>query len=274
MKLLKIFFWAGLIPVMAQAKLNVVASTADFASIVSEIGGDRVNVTCLAQPTEDPHFVDARPSFIAKLNRADLLVEGGAELEIGWLPTLLEGARNPKLDNGSPGHVSCAKGVDLMEIPAVLDRSKGDIHAAGNPHFMVDPVNGKIAAAHVCDALCELDPASCDYFRANLAAFNTLIDDKLREWMDALAPYRGEHIASYHNSWPYFARRFELRVDLFLEPKPGIPPTPANLAAVMASMKEVGARVILVEPYLNRRTAESIAAFPAQWDPKLGIHVT
>jgi zinc/manganese transport system substrate-binding protein len=260
MKSLHIFVLAALIPVATLARLNVVATTADFGSIAAEIGGDRTEVTTLARPTEDPHFVDARPSFIAKLNRADVLVEGGAELEIGWLPPLLEGARNPKLSYGAPGHVACAGGVDMLEVPASLDRSKGDIHAAGNPHFMVDPENGKIAAGHICEALCKLDAASCDYFRENLAKFNAKVDAKMAEWQGVLSPYRGRQLIAYHNTWPYFGRRFGVNIDLFLEPKPGIPPTPANLASVMSKMTTDHISVILVEPYQNRKTAERVAA--------------
>src|SRR5690349_993146 len=144
---------AGL-SISAHAKLNVVATTPDLASIAKEIGGDRIEITTLAKPTEDPHFVDAKPSFIVKLNRTDVLIEGGAELEIGWLPALLDQARNGKLAPGAPGHVAAAQGVTLLEIPSALDRSRGDIHAAGNPHFLVDPVNAKIVAEHIANVLC------------------------------------------------------------------------------------------------------------------------
>src|SRR4051794_26440113 len=152
-------------------KLNVVATTSDLGSITKEIGGEHIDLTTLAKPTEDPHFVDAKPSFIVKLNHADVLLEGGAELEIGWLPALLDQSRNTKLAPGAPGHVACAQGVQLLEVPSTLDRSKGDIHAAGNPHFLVDPVNAKIAAQHIADAFCALDSKSADAYRANLKKF-------------------------------------------------------------------------------------------------------
>ena len=250
---------ALLFPLVAHAKLNVVCTTADFASIAKEIGGDKVEVTTIAKPTEDPHFVDAKPSHIVKLNRADALIEGGAELEIGWLPPLLEGARNTKLETGKPGRIACVEGLSLLEVPATLDRSKGDIHAAGNPHFMVDPVNGRNAAAHICDAFCKLDSKSCDIFLANLAKFNERLDAKMAEWQKVMEPYRGRRVVAYHDSWPYFAQRFGLKIDLFLEPKPGIPPTPANLANVIAKMKEEHIGVIIVEPHQNRKTADTVA---------------
>jgi zinc/manganese transport system substrate-binding protein len=242
-----------LLPFLAQAKLKVIATTADFGSIAEAVGGDKVEVTTLARPTEDPHFVDAKPSFIVKLNRADAVIEGGAELEIGWLPPLLEGARNAKLESGAPGHIVANQGVQLMEVPATLDRSKGDIHAAGNPHFMTDPVNARM------DSFCALDPKSCDTYRANLKKFTDELDAKMAEWEKLMAPYKGQEVVAYHDSWPYFARRFGLKIDMFLEPKPGIPPTPAHLAEVILKMKEDKTHVIIVDPYQNRKTADTVA---------------
>ncbi len=243
----------------AHAKLNVVATTPDFGALAKEIGGDRVDVTTLAKPTEDPHFVDAKPSFIVKLNHADALVEGGAELEIGWLPPLLEGARNTKLDAGKPGRILCNQGIAMLEVPTVLDRSKGDLHAAGNPHYTTDPLNGRIAAARIAESFAQLEPKSADYFKANLKKFDDKLQAKLSEWQKLLAPFKGRRIVTYHNSWPYFAKRFELNMDLFLEPKPGLPPTPVHLAEVIAKMKAENIRLIVVEPHLNRKTAEAVA---------------
>jgi zinc/manganese transport system substrate-binding protein len=242
-----------------QAKLNVVVTTPDLAALVREIGGSQVEITTLARPTEDSHFVDAKPSFIVKLNKADAIVEGGAELELGWLPGLLDGARNPKLAAGAPGHIACHQGVQLLEVPTTLDRSKGDIHAAGNPHYLIDPVNAKIVAAHLAEAFCKLDSASSAAYRANLKKFSDALDAKLEGWLKTLAPFKGQRIVSYHNSWPYFAERFGVKIDLFMEPKPGIPPTPTHLSEVIKKMKEEKIRVIFVEPYLNRRTAETVA---------------
>jgi len=250
---------ALLFAVNAQAKLNVVATTVDLASIAKEIGGDKITLATLAKPTEDPHFVDAKPSFIVKLNHADVVIEGGAELEIGWLPALLDQSRNEKIVAGAPGHVNCSKGVPLLDVPATLDRSRGDIHAAGNPHFAISPVNGKIIAQNIADAFAENDPANAEAYRANLKIFTTALDAKLAAWQQALAPFKGRSIVAYHDSWPYFARDFGLKIELFLEPKPGIPPSPAHLAEVILKMKEENARVIIVDPYLNRRTADTVA---------------
>ena len=244
----------------ALAKLNIVATTPDFGSIAAAIGGDRVSVTTLAKPTEDPHFVDAKPSFIVKLNRADALVEGGADLEIGWLPALLDQARNERLAPGAAGRIACSQGVQLLEVPATLDRSKGDIHAAGNPHYLTDPSNARIVARNIADRFAQLDPKSADVYQANLKKFLARLDAKISEWEKLLAPYKGQEVTAYHDSWPYFARRFELKIDLFLEPKPGIPPTPVHLAEVILKMRTDHVRAVLVEPYQNRKTAQTVAA--------------
>ncbi|MBI3850763.1 MAG: zinc ABC transporter substrate-binding protein [Verrucomicrobia bacterium] len=243
----------------AYAKLNVVVTTPDLSAIAKEIGGDKVEITTLARPTEDPHFVDAKPSFIVKLNRADVLIEGGAELEVGWLPALLEGSRNSKLSAGKPGRIACSEGISLLEVPSTLDRAKGDIHAAGNPHYMTDPANARIVAQHICNSLCQVDAGDCDNFKANLKKFQERIDAKMIEWQKLLIPYKGRVVVTYHNSWPYFARRFDLKAELFLEPKPGIPPTPSHLAEVIGRMKAENVKVIIVQPYQNRKTAEAVA---------------
>ncbi len=244
----------------AYAKLNVVATTPDLAAIAQEIGGNLVDVTTLARPTEDPHFIDAKPSFITKLNKADVLLHGGAELESAWLSPLLSGARNARIVAAAKGDIRCCEGVPMLEVPAALDRSQGDIHAAGNPHFMVDPVNAKTAAHHIADAFATLDASQAATYQANNKRFAETLDAKMVEWQKKLEPFKGARIAAYHNSWPYFAKRFGLVIDVFLEPKPGIPPSPAHLAQVITKMKEQKVKVIFHDPYLDRRTADSVAA--------------
>jgi zinc/manganese transport system substrate-binding protein len=243
----------------ASAQLKVVATTPDLASVAREIGGDRVNVVALAKPTEDPHFVDAKPSFIVTLNRADALVEGGAELELGWLPPLLENARNGKVQAGAPGRVVASEGIRLLEIPTSFDRSKGDIHSLGNPHFMVDPVNAKIVARNIANHLAQIDPKSTATYNGNLTRFNARIDAKLADWQKQLAPYRGSKIVTYHRDFGYLAERFGLTIVDELEPKPGIAPSPAHLAQVIGKMRANNVKVILVQPFQNRKTAETVA---------------
>lgn len=243
----------------AAAKLEVVATTSEYAALARAIGGERVRVQFLAKPSEDPHFVDAKPSHVVTLNRADVLIEGGADLEIGWLPPLLEGARNPRIAAGGPGRVRASDGIALEDVPAVLDRSRGDVHAAGNPHFMMDPHNAATVARTVTAAFCRLDEAGCSAYRARLAAFEQAVASRIEAWTARLAPFRGTPIVTYHNTWRYFARRFGLRADTFLEPKPGIPPSPPHLRDVVAKMRAEGIRVVLVEPFQNRRNADWVA---------------
>ncbi|MFL5603307.1 MAG: metal ABC transporter substrate-binding protein [Gemmatimonadaceae bacterium] len=245
------------LPVTAQ--LRVVATTPDLASVAREIGGDRVNVVALAKPTEDPHFVDAKPSFIVTLNRADALIEGGAELELGWLSPLLENSRNSKIAAGAPGRIVASEGMRLLEIPTSFDRSKGDIHSLGNPHFMIDPASVKVVARNIATHFAALDSKNAATYNANLTRFNGRLDAKLAQWQSQLAPYRGAKIVTYHRDFVYFAQRFGLVVVDELEPKPGIAPSPAHLAQVIGKMKANNVKVILVQPFQNRRTAETVA---------------
>jgi zinc/manganese transport system substrate-binding protein len=240
-------------------KLSVVATTPDLAALAREIGGDAVDVKALAKPTEDPHFVDAKPSHIVTLNRADVLIEGGAELEIGWLPPLLESARNDKIAAGAPGHIVASQGIKMLEIPATFDRARGDVHPYGNPHFLLDPLNVKLIAANIAGHFGQVDPGSAALYQANLKKFDATLDQKLAEWQKQLAPYKGARIVTYHKDFPYLAERFNLDIVENLEPKPGIAPSPAHLAKVITTMKSTGAKVILVQPYQNRKTAETVA---------------
>jgi ABC-type Zn uptake system ZnuABC Zn-binding protein ZnuA len=249
---------SGITPSAAQ-KLNVVATTPDLAALAREIGGDAVTVTALAKPTEDPHFVDPKPSHLVTLNRADVLIEGGAELELGWLPPLLDNARNARIAAGAPGRIVASHGIQMLDVPVTFDRSRGDIHALGNPHFMLDPLNAKTIAREITDHLSQVQPANAEIFRANLQRFAATVDHKLAEWGEQLAAYRGAKLVTYHKDFVYLAARFNLEIVETLEPKPGIAPSPAHLAKVISTMNATNARVILVQPYQNRRTAETVA---------------
>ncbi|PYJ07152.1 MAG: zinc ABC transporter substrate-binding protein, partial [Verrucomicrobia bacterium] len=221
----------------AQATIKVVATLPDLASLAREIGGDKVEVSSMAKPTEDSHFVDARPSFVVQLRSADVLIDGGAELELGWLPPLLQNARNPKLEVGKPGRVQASQGVRLMNVPANATRAAGDVHALGNPHFVVDPIIAKTVALHIAQAFSAVDPPNAAAYDANYKKFEATINAKLQEWGAALLPFKGQSVVAYHDSWVYFAHRFGLNIDIFLEPKPGIPPSPSHLAEVIEKMK-------------------------------------
>jgi ABC-type Zn uptake system ZnuABC Zn-binding protein ZnuA len=243
----------------ASAQIRVVATTPDLGSVAKEIGGDKVSVVALAKPTEDPHYVDAKPSHIVTLNRADALIEGGAELELGWLPPLLENSRNSRISAGAPGRIVASDGVKMLEIPTSFDRSKGDVHSLGNPHFMIDPVTVRIIARNIAGHFAQIDPKNAATYNGNLTRFNTKLDAKYADWQKQLAPYRGARIVTYHKDFIYLADRFGLNVVGELEPKPGIAPSPAHLAQVIGKMRSTNAKVILVQPFQNRRTAETVA---------------
>ena len=246
--------------VPVKAKLNVVATLPDLGAVARQIGDDHVEVTVLAKPTEDPHFVDARPSFVVALRKADALITGGAELEIGWLPPLLQNARNPKLEVGKPGRVQASLGIRLMEVPTNLTRAAGDVHALGNPHFMTDPIIAKAVARHIAQAFSTIDPPNAATYQEKEKAFEATINAKLQEWGAAMLPFKGQHVVAYHDSWPYFAHRFGLNIDIFLEPKPGIPPSPSHLAEVIGQMKARHIKAIIVEPYHDRKIAQKVAS--------------
>ncbi|HEX8076376.1 MAG TPA: metal ABC transporter substrate-binding protein, partial [Chthoniobacterales bacterium] len=239
---------------------NVVATLPDLGAVGREIGGDKVSVSVLAKPTEDSHFVDARPSFVVQLRTADVLIEGGAELELGWLPPLLQNARNPKIEVGKPGRVVASQGIKMMGVPTTLSRAAGDVHALGNPHFMIDPIIAKAVAQHIAQAFGAVDPPNSAFYDANYKKFEATINAKLQEWGAALLPFKGQSLTAYHESWIYFAHRFGFQIDIFLEPKPGIPPSPSHLAEVIEKMKAARVKAILVEPYHNRKVAEKIAS--------------
>jgi len=255
--ILSVFFACAL---KSEAKLNVVATLPDFGSLAREIGGDKIDIVVLAKATEDPHFVDARPSFVVSMRNADVLIDGGAELEIGWLPPLLQNARNPKIEIGKPGRVQASAGVRLMNVPTNVTRAAGDVHALGNPHFMTDPIIAKAVAQHIAQSFSAVDPANAASYDANYKKFEAAINAKLQEWGAAMLPFKGQNVVAYHDSWVYFAHRFGVNIDIFLEPKPGIPPSPSHLTEVIARMKAQKIKAIIVEPFHDRRIAEKAAS--------------
>ena len=263
MRMIRSVSWLGLLLAAlasAHAKLNVVATLPDYGAIAEEIGGDMVKVTSLAKGTEDPHFIDARPSFLRILNQADVLLEGGAEMEIGWLPALVNNARNPKILGDAPRHVLMAQGIPLLDVPSVpVDRSMGDVHPAGNPHFAHDPANGRIMAAHLVEVFSKLDPANALLYEANLRKFNERLDQKLAEWARLMEPFRGTKVVTYHKSYEYFAARFGLEIVGQIEPKPGIEPSPTHINALIPRMKEAGAKLVMIEPNRPRKTPQYVA---------------
>lgn len=244
----------------AQAKLRVVTSLQDLASIAESVGGDRVETLALARGYQDPHFVDAKPSFILKLSRADLLIVAGLELEIGYLPPLIDQSRNDKIHPGNAGYLDASIGCDILQKPAeVVTRAMGDVHPYGNPHYWTDPENGRVIARAIAAKLTELDPAGKSAFDSNLAAFEAQLTSKEHEWDAKMAPFAGTRIVTFHESWPNFAKHFRLEIVGTVEPKPGIPPSPTHTLEIINLIAKEKVPVILVEPYFDRKTPDYIA---------------
>ena len=245
----------------ASAKLKVVTTLQDFASITDSVGGDRVETFAMAKGYQDPHFVDAKPSFILKLSRADLLIVAGLELEIGYLPPLIDQSRNDKIHPGSAGYLDGSVGCDILQRPTTqVTRAMGDVHPYGNPHYWTDPHNGGVIARSIADKLSELDPAGKATYDKNLAAFESKLAEKDKEWLAKVAPFAGTKIVTFHDSWPNFAKHFKLDIVGHVEPKPGIPPSPSHTLEIINLIQAQKVPVILVEPYFDLKTPNYIAA--------------
>ncbi len=261
----------------ASDKIKVVTTLPDLRTIVEQIGGDKVTAHAIARGYQDPHFVDAKPSFVLKLKQAELFAQIGLDLEIGWVPPLLETARNKKIYFGGSGYVDASKGIELLEIPttdAAQLRSEGDIHIYGNPHYWLDPRNGKIIAKNMYEALSAAKPEFEALFRRNLEAFNARIDSAYTVWTQTIAPFKGSKIIAYHNSWPYFEKAFGIEIVDFIEPKPGIPPTPSHLISIIKRMKQENIKAIIISPYYDGKPARSVAkrsnAVVVEFAPSVG----
>ncbi|HJZ77874.1 MAG TPA: metal ABC transporter substrate-binding protein [Vicinamibacterales bacterium] len=246
-------------PARAQGKLNVVAATEDLASIAREVGGDRIAVEAIARGYQDPHFVEAKPSFILKLQRADVLIVVGRELEIGWLPPLIQQSRNGKIQVGADGYLDASLGVKILEIPTgQITRAMGDVHPLGNPHYWLDPDNGKLIAKEVADKFSQLRPNDRTTFQQRLADFTTRIDTAEKKWLAEMAPYKGLKVVTYHRSFPNFAERFGLDIIGYVEPRPGIPPTPQHTLDLINEVKRQNVKILMVEPYFDLKTPNAI----------------
>jgi ABC-type Zn uptake system ZnuABC Zn-binding protein ZnuA len=247
-------------PASAADKLNVVTTTEDLASLAREVGGDRIDVEALARGYQDPHSVEPKPSFIFKLNRANLLIVVGRELEIGWLPPLITQSRNPKLQPGAPGYLDASLTARILEVPTVqVTRAMGDVHPQGNPHYWLDPGNGRRVAQAIQKKLSELSPGDAGYFAGRYGDFDRRLAEAEKRWDSQMAPYKGLKIVTYHRSWSSFVERFGLDVVGYVEPRPGIPPSPGHTLELIQTMKRLGVRIIFVEPYFDLKTPRAIA---------------
>ncbi len=244
----------------AFATVKVVTSLQDFASLADAVGGKRVETFALAKGYQDPHFVEPKPSFVLKLSRADLLIVAGLELEIGYLPPLIDQSRNDKIRPGAPGYLDASAGCDILERPTgVVTRAMGDVHPFGNPHYWLDPNNGRVIAREIATRLTALDPAGAADYKANLATFEARLTAAEQRWDAALGPDAGTEVVTYHNSWPNFLKRFRLIAAGYIEPKPGVPPSPAHTLEIINLIQSKKIPVILMEPYFDQKTPKSIA---------------
>ena len=244
----------------AAGPLNVVTTTEDLAAIAREVGGDKIKAESLSRGYQDPHFVEAKPSFVLKLNKADLLIAVGRELEIGWLPPLITQSRNARIQPGGDRYLDASLTARILEIPTgQITRAMGDVHPAGNPHYWLDPENGKRIAKEIEGKLAAITPGDAAYFAQHEEDFEKRVSDGEKRWLATMAPYKGTKVVTYHRSWPNFAERFGLDVIGYVEPKPGIPPSPSHTLEVIQAMKRQNVKIILVEPYFDTKTPNSIA---------------
>lgn len=244
----------------ADNKLQIMTATTDLAALAQEIGSDKVNVESIARGYQDPHFVEAKPSFLLKLRRADLLIVVGLELEIGWLPPLITQSTNPKIQVGAPGYFDASRYAKILEIPTgQVTRAEGDVHPLGNPHYWLDPENGLRIARAIQGKLSEMRPNDSAYFAQRYASFEQRLKQADQQWLADMKPYAGRKIVTYHRSWPNFAEHFGLNVVGYVEPRPGIPPSPQHTVELISLMKREGVKVIVVEPYFDLKTPNSVA---------------
>lgn len=248
------------VPFASAKKLNVIASTTDLAALAREVGGDRIDVDSIAKGYQDPHFVEAKPSFLLKLRQADLLVSVGLQLEIGWLPPLVNQSGNPRIQVGAPGYLDASQYSEILEIPTgQVTRAMGDVHPLGNPHYWLDPDNGRRVAKGIATKLGELDPANAAYFQQRYQDFDKRLAAAEKNWEDTMRPYRGRKVVTYHRSWPNFAHHFGLDVVGYIEPRPGIPPSPQHTIELIQQMKRDNIKLMLIEPYFDLKTPDSVA---------------
>jgi zinc/manganese transport system substrate-binding protein len=249
-------------PSVAEAKkLKVVTTLTDLAALTQEVGGDKVDVEPLARGYQDPHFVEPKPSFLLKLRNADLLILVGLDLEIGWLPPLITQSGNGRIQPGSPGYLDASQFAEILEIPqGRVTRAEGDVHPLGNPHYWLDPDNGRRIAKGIATKLGEMDPGDGAYFQQRYDDFAKRLDEADKKWVAEMAPYRGRKVVTYHRSWPNFAKHFGLDVVGYIEPRPGIPPTPSHTIDLVNLMKRQNVKIELIEPYFDLKTPNSIAS--------------
>ena len=244
----------------AHADLKVATSLTDLASVAQFVGGKHVTAQSLCRGYEDPHFVPAKPSLMKAIQHADVFVSTGLELDGGWLPLVLPGSRNPRIQPGTKGFVDASQGIDVLEKPVgTVSRAEGDIHPLGNPHYYADPKNLEVVANHLAEVFSQLDPPNAADYAANAKAFQEKMDASLEKWEKQMAPYKGASVVTYHPNFVYFAERFGLKLFGTVEPKPGIPPSPHYVNELAEAMKKAGVKVVLYQAYYNADASKHVA---------------
>jgi zinc/manganese transport system substrate-binding protein len=249
----------GLSSIAMAGTIKIVTTTTDMKSIAELIGGNKVSVSSIATGYQNPHFVDPKPSYIISLSNADLFVTVGLDLETGWSPQLLTSSRNTRIQKGAAGYVDASVGIGLLQVPSSANRGEGDIHIFGNPHYWLDPLNGKVIARNIASGLERIDPSNKSFYEANLQSFFSKIDAKMKEWQAKMAAFKGSKIIAYHNEWVYFETRFGLSIVDFMEPKPGIPPSPSQLVKVIKEIKANNIKVIISSPYFTTSSSDVVS---------------
>jgi zinc/manganese transport system substrate-binding protein len=250
----------ALAPRAAEAQLKVVTSTTDLYDIAKAVGGDKIVVSHIGEGYQDPHFIDAKPSFVLQLRNADVWAFVGLDLEIGWMPLLLDGARNPKIRQGGSGYVDASTAIKILDTPqGNVDRSMGDVHPLGNPHYWLDPENGRRIARMFKAKFSQLDPKNAGTYDSNEKAFETKLNAAEQGWAGDLASIKGKPVVAWHTSWRYFAEYNKMNIVAFMEPKPGVPPSPSHLYQVIQTVKRTGAKAIIMEPFYDRKVADLVA---------------
>jgi len=245
----------------ALAAITVVAATPDLADIAKQVGGDRVSVFSIARPNQDLHMIEPRPSDVLHIKRANLVVRVGLDLDL-WMDALLNAAANSRVNRGAPGYVDASVGIRKLEVPREqVTGASGDIHVYGNPHYWLDPLNGEIISANILEGLKRVSPADANYFERNQKRFLVDLHAAVQRWQEQLGPYRGRKIIIYHDAWPYFVHRFNLKVLGCIEPKPGIPPTASHIASLIEQIKAEKQPVVIADAaFYSDKAAKTIAA--------------
>lgn len=241
----------------AFAELKVVTTLPWIGSLAKEIGGDKITGTTLVKPNQDPHYIEAKPSMILAARKADIIMYNGLDLEAGYLPVIIESSKNTRIQPGEKGNLNCGQFVNAIERPSTVDRSQGDVHPLGNPHYHLSPSNMAHVAEGIADALVDMDNNNAAFYRANLASFNKRLEEKRKEWNGKL---RGKRFLTFHKYFEYLANDLGFRITGYIEPKPGIPPSSGHMARLIETISKDRPEAILSTSYYGKQEVEFLSS--------------